>query len=66
MNKKQEEKYNKDVERFIENLRKVGVKDDTINKVMQDISEYQQKQYEQMLKEMFARFKEIFEEKLGE
>lgn len=63
-NKKQFEKYDKDVEKFIEQLREAGVKDDTINKVMEDISEYQQKQYEKMLNEMFARFKEIFKEKM--
>lgn len=66
MNKKQEKQYNKDVEKFIEELRQVGVKDDTISKVMEDISEYQQKQYEEMLKDMFIRFKEILKEKLGD
>ena len=66
MNKKQEKQYNKDVEKFIEELREVGVKDDTISKIMEDISEYQQKQYEEMLKDMFIRFKEILKEKLGD
>ncbi len=63
-NKRQFQKYEKDVDKFIKQLKEVGVKDDTIEKIMQDINEYQQKQYEVMLNEMFVRFTKIIKEKL--
>ncbi len=66
MNKKQLKEYEKSVQQFIEQMREYGVKDETINKVMSDINEYQQKQYEQMVKEMYERFKVIMMERLGE
>ena len=63
-NKRQFQKYEKDVDKFIKQLKEVGVKDDTIEKIMKDIKEYQQKQYEVMLNEMFVRFTKIIKEKL--
>lgn len=65
MNKKDIVKYEKDIEHFIEQMREAGVKDETINQVINDINEYQQKQYEEMLKGMFERFREIMKEKFG-
>ena len=53
------EKY---IERFTSQLQEIGVKNDTIIKIFEDINEHQKNTYEKLLAEMFKRLKE----KLGD
>lgn len=51
---------------FVEQLREAGVTDKTIKKVLEEIQQYQSKQYEmlmkQMLKNMRKRMENVMEE----
>lgn len=49
---------------FVDQMRNAGVKDKTIELVLADMEEYQKQECEKALKEMFDRFKKVFENKI--
>lgn len=62
MSKRKTEEEN--MKNFIEQMKNAGVKDKTIELVLADMEEYQKQECEKALKEMFDRFKEVFENKI--
>ena len=54
------------IENFVQQLKAAGVKEKTIKMMFDDINEYQQKQYEKVVKEAFERMRKIILESEGD
>ena len=59
MNKQEKKELDRNVIRFKNQLKEVGVKDSTIELVLRDIQEYQEEQIAKQLQEMRERMLEV-------
>ena len=64
MPKKKEPKqiYEEQMQIFVNQLKQAGVTDETIQKVVEEIQDYQQKEMAKQLDEIFGRWKKILKE----
>lgn len=54
--------YEENMQTFIKQMREAGVTDKTIQKVIEEMNDYQQKEMAKQLDEMFRRWKQVLKE----
>ena len=57
-----EQTYEEQMQIFVNQLKQAGVTDKTIQKVIEEMQDYQQKEMAKQLDEMFKRWKQILKE----
>ena len=62
--KKPEQTYESKMQIFVKQLKQSGVTDKTIQKVIEEMQDYQQKEMAKQLDEMFKRWKKIIKESI--
>lgn len=60
--KTSEQTFEEQIQIFVNQLKQAGVTDKTIQKVIEEIQDYQQKEMAKQLAEMFKRWKQILKE----
>ena len=60
--KTSEQTFEEQIQIFVNQLKQAGVTDKTIQKVIEEIQDYQQKEMAKQLVEMFKRWKQILKE----
>ena len=61
-----EKKNQENIDNFIKQLKEIGVKDTTIEQIMADIEEHQRKLYEEAMRGIFERMRQVIEESNGD
>ena len=61
---KSEQTYESQMQIFVKQLKQSGVTDKTIQKVIEEMQDYQQKEMAKQLDEMFKRWKQIIKESI--
>lgn len=59
-----EQTYEEQMQIFVNQLKQAGVTDKTIQKVIEEMQDYQQKEMAKQLDEMFKRWKKILKESM--
>lgn len=62
--KRPEQTYESQMQIFVKQLKQSGVTDKTIQKVIEEMQDYQQKEMAKQLAEMFKRWKQIIKESI--